>query len=184
MTLVCGYDIETTGLCEPEHRIIEVYAHIWDLEKGVPAAKPLYTRINPQRNIDPAAQRVHGISLMDVASCKTWEEVASPIRRYLEAAHYGVAHNGKEFDLRFLNMEFKRVGLPELTRPVIDTMEQARWATAVGKLPSLGELAFACDVAYDPLQAHKADYDVGIMMECFMRAYRWGWFKLPNKEAA
>jgi DNA polymerase III subunit epsilon len=182
--LIIGTDVETTGLEIGDHRIIEYYdaAWLWDLHSKPELIDQTYFKINPERNIPLESQRIHHITPADVEGCPPWRKVAPEIHRSLARADLVVAHNGKSFDLPFLNYEFARVGLEELDPPLVDTMLEGRWATPQGKVPNLGELCFACDVPYDTTsgKAHAADYDVGVMMQCFFRALSWGWFKLPS----
>lgn len=179
--LVAGFDIETTGLEQAEgHRIIEVALAVHDLDTGARVGQYV-TRVNPQRGIDPKAQEVHGISFEELAHEPTWEAVAPKVHAVLARCQYMVAHNGEEFDAPFLAGELLRVGLamPELA--VVDTMLQARWATADGSLPNLGALCFACGVPYDKSKAHAALYDVETMMACFFGQFRRGFFQLPTR---
>jgi DNA polymerase-3 subunit epsilon len=177
MSLVAGIDLETTGLSQKDgHRIIEIAISIHNDETG--ELKGTYVkRINPERSIDPKAQRIHGISFEELSGEKTIEELAPAIIKVLGACPKLVAHNGLWFDLPFLKGELNRVGLvmPEVT--VVDTMKDARWATPMGKLPKLQELCFACGVEYDLSKAHGALYDVDVMMECYFKAKGEGYFK-------
>lgn len=181
--IVCGLDTETTGLLHPDHRIIEFYGALYDLDAGE-TIEILEMRIDPQRSIAADAQRVHGISASMLIGCPVWSDVAPEIHAFLSKADFHIGHNIITFDGPFLDQEFKRVGLPAIKRPMFDTMEHARWATYNGKLPTLSELCFACDVVYDPALAHKADYDVKVMMEAFFKARKWGFFQDRPKEAA
>lgn len=178
--IVAGVDLETTGLEPGDHRIIEVYVGLYDL-KTRGKQREYLRRINPLRTILPDAQKVHGISLADLHGEPTWNDVASEARAVLESADLIVGHNYDEFDAVFLNHEFKRVGLPKLTRPSFDTMVHGRWATPTGAVPNLGILCFACGVEYDTAKAHAADYDVDVMMQCFFKGLDWGWFQLPDE---
>lgn len=176
--LIAGLDTETTGFCEPEHRIVEAYIDLYSAADR----RKLWTmnqRINPLRNIPADATRVHHITNSDVADKPTWETIGPLVHKALNKAQLLVIHNA-EFDYNFLNMEFARIGLPKLTMPALCTMESGIWATSNGKKPSLAELCFACDVDYNPSLAHAADYDVGVMMECFWRGLSWGFFMLPE----
>lgn len=167
-------DTETTGFCEPEHRIVEVYSDLIDMG----ARKRLHTinqRINPKRSMPIEAMRVHGIALSALANCPDWETFAPALHAQLQRADVLVAHNA-EFDFNFLNMEFKRVKLPALTMPVFCTMENGIWATSTGKKPSLQELCFALGVTYDPSLAHAADYDVLRMEECVFKGIDFGFY--------
>ena len=178
MSLLCALDTETTGLDQADgHRIIEVNMQVFDL--ATRERKVNFTqRINPERSISPAAQAVHHISLADLAGKPTWNTVAPRIQLILSKCVVAVAHNA-EFDLPFIGMELMRIGMKVPTIDVFCTMESGRWATPTGKLPSLKELCFACDVPYDPEAAHAADYDVDRMVECLWKGADWGFFKLP-----
>jgi DNA polymerase-3 subunit epsilon len=177
--LICALDIETTGLNTPEHRIIEVYAGLWEL-RTQKLIRAVEVRINPERSIGVEAQRVHGIAITDLAGCPTWDKAAVNIHSHLRQADVLIAHNGDDFDIPFLNREFERVGFPAIDKPLIDTMIEGKWATFQGEVPSLQKLCFACDVPYDKTKAHAASYDVEVMIECFFRGLEWGRFKLPE----
>lgn len=180
MTISANLDTETTGLCEPEHRIIEVYIDLIHVE----SRKKLFSfnkRINPKRSIVAEAQRVHGISYNDVMNEPDWETIGPKVHQVISKSDMIVAHNAA-FDVEFLNMEFKRIGLAPLTQHVFCTMENGVWAAPTGKKPSLQELCFACEIPYDPALAHAADYDVDRMNECFFRGLDWGFYKLPAEE--
>lgn len=182
--LIVGSDTETTGLLGPDgtpgdHRIIEVYAGLWDTETRKKVDE-LFLRINPQRAIDAKAQAVHKISITDLAGKPTWGSVAADVRAFLERGEIVVGHNWNGFDGPFIDGELARVGIDKLTKPTIDTMLEGRWATPMGTVPNLGALCFACGVEYDPAQAHKADYDVAVMMESFFNGLDWGFFQIPE----
>lgn len=170
MKFVTGLDIETTGIGE-NHRIIELSA-LAITPKGEPIAEKSTTqRFNPRRQIDPKAEAVHKIHLADLMSCPTWEEKAGEIRKNLAESSLIIIHNAA-FDAPFISRELERVGLPPVTTPTYCTMRGSRWATFDGKVPRLGELCFALGVAYDTKQAHGAEYDVSVMLECFRRIVR------------
>lgn len=176
--LIAGIDIETTGFEPAEHRMVEIYIGLWDLA----TERQLFTwgqRIDPQRSITPGAQKAHGISILDLVGSPTWDTVGPKVEVILKKADFFVAHNGASFDLPFINSELRRIGLNPVDRPLIDTIE-ARWASPVGKSPTLQEVCFACDVPYDPELAHAAEYDVQVMMAAFFRGLRWKHYSLPS----
>lgn len=184
MRLVTGLDLETTGFLDTgDHRIIEVYAGLWDVDTRE-RVEELHVLIHPERSIPAAAQAVHGFSLADLAGCPTWNMVAEQVRAFILRGEAMVAHNGISFDGPFLDQEFRRISLPAHGMRILDTMVGARWATGNGKSPTLGELCFALGVPYDPAMAHKADYDVGVMMDCFFRGLDWGHFTLEETARA
>ena len=136
-------------------------------------------RIDPQRAIDPDAQRVHGISYADLVGCPTWDAIAPEIARRMGEGDLLVAHN-MGFDGPFLAAELIRVGLKAPDVLAFCTMEGARWACPDGKLPKLAELCFALGVEYDHAKAHAADYDVSVTMDCFFRGLKRGFYELPS----
>ena len=135
--LAAFYDSESTGLKQEDgHRLIEVAAHLYDLDTKARVGR-FVQRINPQRGIDPEAEAVHGIKFEDLVNEPTWEQVGAKLAQVLGHCRYIVAHNGEGFDLPFTFREFIRIGAPVPKVGSIDTMLQARWATGDGSLPNL-----------------------------------------------
>lgn len=178
--IIAGIDIETTGLeQEKGHRIIEICCSLYDLDarqKRLTWSK----RINPHRSILADAERVHGISISDLANCPSWEETAPTVQAILKKCHIIVGHNGDSFDFPFIAAELVRVGLQPPNPKTFDTMVNARWATPFGKLPKLQELCFALGIEYDPAKAHAAEYDVDVMMSALWEGIDRGAFILPT----
>jgi DNA polymerase-3 subunit epsilon len=170
-------DIESTGINEPQERIIETCLIQFDLDSEAELKAWLW-RSNPLCKIQPKAQKVHGITLADLANEPTFDIVAPAIRGVIEPSFMFVAHNGDDFDVPFIDRECTRVGQRINWPRTFDTMKMARWATANGKNPRLGELAKCLDVPYDPTKAHSAEYDVHVMAQCFFEARRIGWFTI------
>ena len=177
MTLVGFADTETTGKLKPDHKIIELSIRVCELEAQTELANHLF-RFNPERNIDAAAQRVHGIALEDLKGEPTFKVALPKVKPVIESLDFIVFHNGVSFDWPFLQQEFKNSGdtLPDI--PVFDTMVEGTFATPLGKSPTLSELCWSLDVAYDPNLAHRGDYDTAVLRDCFFNAIRFGWFKL------
>lgn len=178
--IIGGLDLETTGLKQSEgHRIIEVCLKL-HREDGSRIGG-YTTRINPMRGIDPAAEAVHGISLDMLIGEPTWEQVAPKLAAVMGKCDVIVAHNGVGFDGPFLYEEFKRVDIVPPQVRLVDTMLQGRWATPDGALPNLRRLCWACGVEYDKDKAHAADYDVQVLMECFFKEWKGGFFEVPTE---
>lgn len=175
---ILSLDTETTGLEPEDHRIIEFCGVLYDDSQRKPI-KACIKRIYPDRAIDPKAQLIHGISIEQLIGKPRFNAVASQIAAILEEADIYVAHN-LEFDMSFLVHEFLRIGkMPNWNdKKTFCTMKNGRWATATGKVPSLQELCFACDVEYDTNKAHSAVYDVGVMTKCLWRGIDEGFFDL------
>jgi len=176
---IIGLDTETTGLeQEKGHRIIEIAMLTYELETQALVDRYVI-RIDPERAIDPMAQAVHGISYTDLIGEPKWNAVAEEIAKRMSTADLLVAHN-MGFDGPFIAAELMRVGIEVPDVHSLCTMENARWATPDGKLPRLGELCFALNVAYDTAKAHGADYDVQVTMACFFKGLARGFYKLPK----
>lgn len=179
MTVVSFYDIETTGKNEPEHRFVEATVMDFDLSTG--AHIDTWTRrCNPERRIDVKAQQVHGITSADLENEPTFDALAPELINRLNRGDLTVAHNGDFFDFPFTIRELARVGKMFTFKRTFDTMVNARWAAAYGKIPRLGELCMALDIPYDPALAHSAEYDVGVMAKCFFEARRLGRFQIDG----
>ena len=179
--ILAGFDIESTGLNEPDHRIIEVAVirYEWD---GVRAVEldTYEQRIDPERNIEAKAQAVHGITASDLVGKPKWSAVAPVLSAHLGTCDIVVGHNSMAFDFDFVIREWERVGTPLPDFEPFDTMLEGRWATPWGKSPSLEELCFSCGVPYDHSLAHAAEYDVRQMMECLFYGVKRGTFVLPQ----
>jgi DNA polymerase-3 subunit epsilon len=106
-------DTETTGL-DPKsgHRVIEIAC--LELEDFVPTGKTFHRYIHPERDIDPEAERVHGISLASLAGKPKFADaiVAEAFLEFVGDAML-VAHNAA-FDRGFINWELGLVGRSEL----------------------------------------------------------------------
>jgi len=174
-------DIETTGLRQEDgHRIIEFAVGIWRYNAATGAKKvgSWCQRIDPKRDIDPGAQAVHGISRADLVGMPTWEDVAPKIEKIMNKANIFIAHNAA-FDAPFIALELVRAGFAMPKFQVFCTMENGRACTSMGKVPNLGELAWATGVDYDPDAAHAADYDVEVLESCYWNGVKTGLFKDP-----
>lgn len=177
--IVAGLDTETTGILKPEHRIIELCLQKWDFNPSTFEAKLIRTdtwRIHPERSIEAGAYAVHKISLDDLAGRPNWLNSSPYILDAMKGVDLFVGHNLIEFDMPFIQQECVRTGIKFPKVKCFDTMLQGRWACAWGKVPSLQELCWACDVEYDPAKAHAAEYDVAKTVECFLFGVRTGFF--------
>src|SRR5271170_4177026 len=115
-------DTETTGLDPRDgHRVIEIACV--ELHDYLPTGRHFHCYINPERDIDPDAERVHGLS-RDFLSDKpvfAAAEVAHALMDFVGDAIL-VAHNAA-FDRGFLNHELDRAGLPPVG--------EARWVDSL-----------------------------------------------------
>ncbi|HEU4708496.1 MAG TPA: DNA polymerase III subunit epsilon, partial [Methylophilaceae bacterium] len=119
-------DTETTGLYPSQgHRIIEI--------AGVEVINRQLTRnhfhvyLNPDREIDPAAQEVHGITLEFLQDKPRFTDIVDEFLDFIKGAEL-IIHNAP-FDVGFLNTELGRIdrtNLEQVCAGVIDTLKIAK----------------------------------------------------------
>ncbi len=117
-------DTETTGL-DPDagHKLVEVAAI--ELVNHLPTGRKFQRYLRPDRDIAPEAQAVHGLTAAFLADKPVFAEVVAELLEFLGDARL-IIHNA-EFDLKFLNAEFKALGFPALPLArAIDTVQMAR----------------------------------------------------------
>lgn len=116
------FDTETTGFGVEEHRIIEIGCV--EMDNQLPTGKTFHKYLNPQRDIDFGATKVHGITNEKVANAPLFADIVDELLAFFGDAPL-VAHNA-EFDFSFMNMELKRCGREPLKNQMIDTLVIAR----------------------------------------------------------
>ena len=117
-------DTETTGL-DPKmgHRLVEIGAV--ELINHTPTGANYQTYINPERDVDPGAQEIHGLTNEFLKQHPTFDDISAEFIDFLSNSTL-VIHNAP-FDLAFINMELNRLGEPSISSErVIDTLVLAR----------------------------------------------------------
>ncbi|MGL5145461.1 MAG: DNA polymerase III subunit epsilon, partial [Acinetobacter junii] len=117
-------DTETTGFYYQDNdRIIEVGAIEMINRKLTGSSIHIY--INPEKPVGDSVD-VHGITDEFLADKPKYAEIADVLFEFLKGAEI-IAHNAT-FDMNFLDMEFKRAGLPALSEvcEVTDTLALAK----------------------------------------------------------
>ncbi|TQF83770.1 DNA polymerase III subunit epsilon [Elioraea sp. Yellowstone] len=117
-------DTETTGLEAAQgHRIIEICC--LELRNHVPTGRVLHRLVDPGREIDPEAERIHGITRASLIGKPAFGEIADELLAFLGEDPI-VAHNAP-FDIGFINAELARLDLPPIDPArAIDTVALAR----------------------------------------------------------
>ena len=118
------FDTETTGLDAREDRIIELGCI--EMVNRFPTGRTFHHYIDPHgRAINPEAQAVHGISAADLVGKPVFDDLAEEFLAFIDGAKL-VAHNAT-FDVNFLNVEFERLGHPQIDPGrIVDTLALAR----------------------------------------------------------
>jgi DNA polymerase-3 subunit epsilon len=159
-------DTETTGFnAEKDDRIIEIGA--LELVNYVPTGRIYHQYINPEREIPAGATAVHGIKDEDVANKPVYAEIVAAFDEFIGDDSKLVIHNA-EFDMRFLNAEYKRLGLPPLPMDrSIDTLAMAR-RMFPGAPASLDALCRRYGVDNSGRIFHGALMDAELLAEVFL----------------
>jgi DNA polymerase-3 subunit epsilon len=164
-------DTETTGLnAKLGDRVIEI-ACVEMINRRL-TGKHFHCYVNPEREIDEGALKVHGITLEFLADKPKFQDVAQSFVEYLDGAEL-IIHNAA-FDLDFLNEELARLQLPDMGRHssgVIDTLRMAR-ELHPGKRNSLDALCDRYGINNAHRTLHGALLDAELLAEVFLAMTR------------
>jgi DNA polymerase III subunit epsilon len=164
-------DTETTGL-NPKlgDRIIEIGC-VEIVDRRITEAR-FHAYVNPEREIDLGATRVHGITLEDLAAKPKFAAIAGEFLEFVRGAEL-IIHNA-DFDVEFLDMELGRAGLGRLGEHVgriTDTLAQAR-ELHPGRKNSLDALCERYFVDHANRTLHGALLDARLLAECYLAMTR------------
>jgi DNA polymerase-3 subunit epsilon len=115
-------DLETTGLSPWfGDRICEVGIVVTEGKRIKTSYQKL---VNPERPLSPAAASTNGLKDNQLATAPIFQQVADEVLAHLKDAIV-VCHNA-QFDLQFLDSEFRRIGHEVQISNLIDTLFIAR----------------------------------------------------------
>jgi len=161
-------DTETTGL-EPElgHRVIEIGCI--EVVNRRRTGRVFHRYLRPDREIDPGALQVHGITAEFLAGQPRFEEVAVEWLDFVRGAEL-VIHNAP-FDVAFLDAELARLAEPpgrvgEICA-VLDTLALARQLHP-GQRNSLDALCKRYSVDNSQRDLHGALLDADLLLEVYL----------------
>lgn len=164
-------DTETTGLdANLGHRIIEVAA-VEMLNRRL-TGNHFHQYLNPEREIDPGAQQVHGISLEFLLDKPSFRDIARDFLDFVSGAEL-VIHNAP-FDIGFLNSELKLLGLEPIETccpAVIDTLKMAK-DLHPGQKNNLDALCRRYQVDNSGRTLHGALLDTELLAEVYLAMTR------------
>jgi DNA polymerase-3 subunit epsilon len=164
-------DTETTGLnARSGDRIIEIGCV--ELVNRRLTGNNLHFYINPERDSDPGALAVHGLTTEFLSDKPKFAEIADPLRDFLKDAEL-IIHNAP-FDIGFLDAEFALLGLPPFSQhcgEVIDTLVRAK-AMFPGKRNSLDALCDRFGISNAHRTLHGALLDSELLAEVFLAMTR------------
>jgi len=160
-------DTETTGLeVEQQHRVIEIGCV--ELFNRRLTGRKFHQYLNPERDIDPGAQAVHGLTRERLAKEPTFSAVQGEFLEFIRDAEL-IIHNAP-FDVAFLNAELARAEalqqIHEICR-VLDTLALARQMHP-GQRNNLDALCKRYSVDNSHRDYHGALLDARILAEVYL----------------
>ena len=160
-------DTETTGF-EPKqgHRMVEIACV--ELQDFLPTGRSFHVYIDPERDMPPEAEKVHGLSAAFLAGKPKFAhpEVSEAFLEFVGDA-FLIAHNAG-FDRNFVNFELEKCG-----RPVI---HESRWidtlALAQKRFPgmynSLDALCKRFNISLAEREKHGALIDAKLLASVYL----------------
>lgn len=164
-------DTETTGL-DPNlgHRVIEIGAV--EIVNRRLTGNHFHHYLNPEREIDPGAQQVHGISLDFLQDKPRFQEVAADFLDYVRGAEL-IIHNAP-FDVGFLNSELgmlKLEAIGQYCRSITDTLKMAK-ELHPGQRNNLDALCKRYQIDNSGRTLHGALLDAELLAEVYLAMTR------------
>ena len=171
MTRQVVLDTETTGLnARHGDRIIEIGC-IEILDRRI-SERIFHSYLNPEREIELGATRVHGLTREDLAAKPKFAEVAKDFLDFVAGAEI-IIHNA-DFDVEFLDLELGRVRLKafkDYVGSIIDTLFLSRELNP-GRKASLDALCERYGVNNANRTLHGAMLDARLLAECYLAMTR------------
>jgi DNA polymerase-3 subunit epsilon len=164
-------DTETTGLnAKLGDRVIEIGCV--EIHSRRFTEQNFHVYLNPDRDIDEAAAKVHGITREFLADKPRFADVAKDFLDYIRGAEL-IIHNA-DFDVEFLDMELKLLKLGRLAQHagrITDTLAMAR-ELHPGKKNSLDALCDRYLIDHSNRTLHGALLDARLLAECYLAMTR------------
>jgi DNA polymerase-3 subunit epsilon len=160
-------DTETTGLDPRQgHRLVEIACV--ELRDLLPTGRHFHCYINPERDIDPDAERVHGLSRSFLSDKPLFAhpEVGLALLEFIGDAPI-IAHNAP-FDRGFINTELELAGL--------ELLHETRWIDSLtlaqqrfpGMYNSLDALCKRFKISLAEREKHGALIDTRLLASVYL----------------
>lgn len=164
-------DTETTGLdFRTGDRVIEIGCV--ELHGRQLTGQRFHAYINPEREIDPGAIAIHGLTNEFIADKPKFAEIAAEFMEFIRGAEL-IIHNAA-FDVGFLDNELALVqqeSIDQLCSNVIDTLRMAR-EMRPGKKNNLNALCSEFGVDNSGRHVHGALLDAELLAEVYLAMTR------------
>ena len=158
-------DTETTGL-SPDNgdRVVEIGCV--ELINHVPTSNTFQVYLNPEKQMDPGAEKVHGLTNEFLVDKPKFIDVADDFLDFIGSSTL-IAHNA-DFDIGFLNSELSRVKKEKIkTNRVVDTLKIAR-TKYPGARNSLDALCKRFSIDNSNRELHGALLDSELLAEVYL----------------
>ena len=164
-------DTETTGLnAKLGDRIIEIGC-VEILDRRI-SERIFHAYLNPEREVELGATRVHGLTREDLMAKPKFAEVAKQLLDFVAGAEI-IIHNA-DFDVEFLDQELARARLKafkEYVGPITDTLFMSRELNP-GRKASLDALCERYGINNTQRTLHGALLDARLLAECYLAMTR------------
>ena len=160
-------DTETTGLDPNQgHRIIEIAAV--EMSNRQLTKNHYHTYLNPGRDIDQAAQEVHGITSEFLQNKPLFKDIALEFINFIKDSEV-IIHNAP-FDIGFLNMELGKINLDKLEKHSASIFDTLKFAKEIrpGQRNNLDALCKAYDIDNTSRDFHGALLDAELLCDVYL----------------
>ena len=153
-------DTETTGLeYDNGDRVVEI--GIIELDNHIQTGNYFHCYINPERQSDSKAEKVHGLSREFLSDKPLFNEIAEDFIKFISNSKI-IIHNAA-FDIGFLNSELQRCNIPEINEDlVVDTLILAK-KKFIGQSVSLDALCRKYNIDLSDRKIHGALKDAKLL---------------------
>jgi DNA polymerase III subunit epsilon len=137
-----------------------------------PTSNHFHVYLNPEREIDAAAQEVHGITLEFLQDKPLFPAISNELIAFIQGAEL-IIHNAP-FDVGFLNAELGRIGLKPIQNfcdRITDTLKMAKEARP-GQRNNLDALCRHFGIDNSKRTLHGALLDAELLAEVYMAMTR------------
>ena len=164
-------DTETTGLDPNQgHRIIEIAAV--EMNNRQLTKNHYHTYLNPNRDIDQAAQEVHGITSEFLQDKPLFKEIVSEFLNFIKGSEL-IIHNAP-FDVGFLNMELGKISFDELEMHSVSIFDSLKLAKEIrpGQRNNLDALCRSYNIDNTSRSFHGALLDAQLLGDVYIAMTR------------
>jgi DNA polymerase-3 subunit epsilon len=160
-----AFDTETTGLDPAQgHRVVEIGCV--EMIDYIRTENTFHVYLNPERDMPPEAQKVHGLSIDFLKDKPLFKHIAQDFLAFV-GDDVLVAHNAG-FDMKFINYELRQAGyVPFAANRSVDTLQIAR-KKYPGQPATLDALCRKFEVDLSERSLHGALLDARLLADVYL----------------